>query len=167
MRVLFGLYSLENAEVAAAELEAELGTEEVNLIAADNLRERLNGSRAEKAAPGMGGDAPAEAPTLLGLLARRRPVFLGESGSVYAANALAAYIVQMAQSPAPTKRAGSLRVALEEFGVATDYAEAYTRGVQQGYVLLFGAVEDDQVLELGNRLEELGGREVFAFQRLD
>jgi hypothetical protein len=162
MRVLFGLFSLENAEAVAA----ELGAEAVNLIAADNLRERLHSSRAE-AAPGTGGAAPAHAPALLGLLARKRPVFLGEAGSVYAANELAADIIQMAQSSAPTKRAGSLRVALEEFGVATYYAEAYARGVQQGYVLVFCAVDDDQVLELGNRLEGLGGREVFGFQRLD
>ena len=167
MQILCGLFSLEAAEAVAAELERDLGPEAVNLIAADTLKERLANGSGAAAAPGTGGPAPAEAPALRGLLGRKRPIFLGESGSVYAINALAVHVAEMAQSGAPTKRAGSLRVALEEFGVNTFYAEAYLRGVLAGYVLVFAEVLDERVMELSQRWEALGGREVFLFQRLD
>jgi hypothetical protein len=167
MQILYGLFSLESAEAVVAELERDLGPEAVNLIAADSLKERLANGNTAPTAPGTGGPAPAQAPALRGLLSRKRPIFLGESGSVYAINALAAHVAQMAQSQAPTKRAGSLRVAFEEFGVNTFYSEAYTRGVQAGYVLVFAEVPDERVVEMSNRWEALGGREVFLFQRLD
>jgi hypothetical protein len=51
--------------------------------------------------------------------------------------------------------------------VATHFAEAYATGVTHGYVLLFVNLPEDQLLETSERLEQLGGRQVFAFQRLD
>jgi hypothetical protein len=167
MQTLFALFSLESAEAAAAELEQRLGTEALNLIVQETVKDRLSNSRAQPAVPGARTAAPVAAPTLTQLLSRKRSVLLAETGPVYAVHALAGHILGMAQSGAPTKLAGSLKVALEEYGVATHYAEAYATGVQYGYVLLFAELPDDQVLEISERCETRGGREVFAFQRLE
>jgi hypothetical protein len=166
MQTLFGLYSLENAEGAVVELEQRLGREQVNLIAQEAIKARVSNGRAQSAAePGVG--APVPAPTLAQLLGRKRPVFLAETGPVYAVNDVAAHLIEMAQSPAPTKMLGSLKVALEEYGVATNFAEAYATGVAHGYVLVLAEVPGGEIVETGERLAELGGREVFSFQRLE
>ncbi len=167
MQTTFGLFSLENAEAAAAALEQSLGAEAVNIILQEAAKDRLTTGRAQPAVPGAGQPAQVAAPTLSHLLSRKRPAFLAEAGSVYAVHDVAAHILGMAQSPSPTKTRGSLKVALEEYGVATHYAEAYATGVQHGYVLLFAEVPENQILDTGNLLEAHGGREVFSFQRLD
>ncbi len=167
MQTVFGLFSLESAEAAAADLEQQLGTDAVNLIVHESAKERLTTGRLHPAAPGSGQAAQVAAPTLTHLLSRKRAVFLGEIGSVYAVHEVAARIIEMATSAAPTKTSGSLKVALEEYGVATHYAGAYSAGVQHGYALLFANAAEGQILEIGERLERHGGREVFAFQRLD
>ena len=165
MQTTFGLFSLESAEAAAAALEQRLGTEAVNVILQEAARERLTTGRVQPAAPGQ--PAPVAAPTLTHLLSRKRSVFLAETGAVFAAHDLAAHLLDMAQSLSPTKSRGSLKVSLEEYGVATHYAEAYATGVQHGYALLFAEVPADEVVEIGNLLEAHGGREVFSFQRLE
>jgi hypothetical protein len=155
MPTLFGLFSLDTADAAAAELEASLGAEAVNLIASAAIKERL----------AVAGHQPA--PTLAHLMGRKRPVFVGEAGTLFGIHALAAHVLELAQSAAPTKLAGSLKVALEEYGVTAHYAEAYATAVAHGYVLLFADVPEPDTLEISERLEALGGREVFTFQRLE
>jgi hypothetical protein len=167
MQTLFGLFALDNAEAAVAELERRAGADGVNLIAAETIKDRLTNGRPPVGSPSVGRLAPVEAPSVAHLLSRKRPIFLGEAGSVYAIHDVAAHIIQMAQSPSPTKTPGSLKVALEEYGVATHFAEAYATGVTHGYVLLFVNLPENQLLETSERLEQLGGRQVFAFQRLD
>ena len=167
MQTVFGLFSLENAEAAAADLEQHLGTDAVNLIVQESAKERLTNGRIQPAARGAGQAEQVAAPTLTHLLSRKRAIFLGEIGSVYAVHELAVRILEMATSAAPTKTSGSLKVALEEYGVATHYAGAYATGVQHGYALLFANAPEGQILQMGERLERHGGREVFAFQRLD
>ena len=165
MQTIFGIFSLESAEAAVADLEQRLGTDAVNIIAPEVIKERMSNGRSPTAGPGQA--APVAAPTLAHFIGRKRPVFLGEAGSVYAVNALAARIVEMAQSPAPTKTQGNLKVALEEYGVRTSYAEAYATAVTHGYVLVFAEVAKDTVLEMAENFQIRGGREIFNFQRLE
>ncbi len=167
MQTVFGLFSLESAEAAVADMEQRLGTDAVNLLLQESAKERLTTGRAQPAAPGRGQSAQVEAPTLSHLLSRKRAVFLAETGSIFAIHDEAARILGMATSHAPTKIVGSLKVALEEYGVSTAFANAYATGVQHGYVLVFAHVPENQILEISERLESHGGREVFTFQRLD
>lgn len=169
MQTLFALFALENTDAAITELQEWLGAEGVSLIAAESIKERLANGRGPRqpAVPGAPRQPPVDAPALARRLGRKRPIFLGEAGSVYALNELAAHVIEMAQSPSPTKTPGSLKVALEEFGVATHFAEAYATGIAHGYVLLFGSLPESKLLAASERLEALGGRQVFAFQRLD
>lgn len=165
MQTVFGLFSLDNAEAAVTDLEQRLGGEAVNLFLQESAKERLTTGRAQPAAPGQ--PAQVFAPTLTHLIGRKRAVFLAETGAVFAIHPMAERILAMATSHAPTKTTGSLKVALEEYGVATHFAGAYAVGVQHGYALVFAAVRESDILAISRRLEDLGGREVFAFQRLD
>jgi hypothetical protein len=156
MQTVFALFSLESVEPAAADLVSRLGADAVNVLVQDTVKTRLGSGRAQPAAP-----------TLANLLSRKRPVFLAEAGSILAVHSVAEHISAMAQSTAPTKTQGSLKVALEEYGVRTYYAEAYATGVAHGYVLLFAEVPEEQIMAVSEQLRTHGGREVFNFQRLD
>jgi hypothetical protein len=166
MQTVFALFSLESVEPAAADLISRLGTDAVNVLVQDTVKTRLGSGRAQPVAPEAGA-APVVAPTLAHLLSRKRPVFLAEAGSILAVHSVAEHISAMAQSTAPTKTQGSLKVALEEYGVRTYYAEAYATGVAHGYVLLFAEVPEEQIMAVSEQLRTHGGREVFNFQRLD
>src|SRR5687767_1057914 len=160
MQTIFGIFSLADAETAAADLGQRLGIDRVNVIMPEAAKDRIATDRAH-------GPGKVPAPTLAHLIGRKRPVFLADPGSVYAANGLAAHVLEMAQSPTPTKSQGSLKVALEEYGVATHFAQAYATSVHHGYVLLFVEAAEPDIVQVSERFGKLGGREVFTFQRLD
>lgn len=163
MKTIFALFqSYADAEEAVnGLLEENFDEEQMNVIvredtAKENLNIDLHAADVRKT------DEVGEQ-TIHGLqqlLGGEQPVHVPDIGPVLAAGELATILSKGASASwAPDQ---ALTAVLEGFGVPGDAAEAYREGINQGGVLIWVRVEDDEAAAAAGALREQNGQHVGA-----
>ena len=90
------------------------------------------------------------------LVGGEQPVSVPGVGNVYAAGELATILTKSFSGPDST----SLQEALHQFGVPADTAASYTKGINNGHVLIWVRSADDKAANASNVFRNRGGKHV-------
>lgn len=164
MKVLFAFFDTytEAKEAVDELLEHDFDFEEMNAIVLEEVAKNNIETRLDKVDVGVT-DA-VDGVTVHGLdrlLGGQRAVRMPGMDDIYAAGTLATVIAKTAAAPGAAD--GGLRAALADFNVLGPVAQDFFEGVQNGGVLFWIRVDDEQAHQATEVLETANGRHVGSY----
>ena len=161
MKTVFALFDdFRKANGAVTQLqEHDFSLDEMNALVMENVAKTQMEGNLAKVNVNVTDEVGASSEELHGLarlVGGEQPVSVPNIGNVYAAGKLATILAKSFSGPDST----SLPEALEEFGVPADVAAAYTKGINDGSVLIWVRSEDKKASNASNVFRNRGGEHI-------
>lgn len=161
MKTVFALFDdFGKADGAITQLqEHDFALDDMNALVMENVAQAQMETSSAKVNINVTDKVGASEDELHGLarlVGGEQPVSVPEVGNVYAAGELATILTKSFSGPDST----SLPEAFREFGVPADAAASYTKGINDGNVLVWIRSEDEKAASASNVFRNRGGKHI-------